>query len=209
MDADVLTDRRVRNAVAQFVPVKASFPEGKDAFTKYRVLGTPIIYVVDADGEVVGHVSGPLDPGLLVKLLDEIRRLAKPAPPAGKPTVDDALRLAYRFKLDEAKSIFAALEKDRGVASRDLAHVAMTLGQAQLFKMKFADADTSFQRGLELALDPMQRSAIMSGLASTLMMTRKNDRAKAVFEAIAREPKFPAIDRWCAEYQLGVLNPKG
>lgn len=208
MDAEVLTDPRVQSAVAQFVPVKVSFPEGKDAFMKYRVIGTPVIYVVDPEGAVVGHISGPLDPALLVTLLDEIRRLAKPAPAIAKPTVDGALRLAYRFKTEEAKAMFPALQKDRSVASRDLAHVAFTIGQAAMFGMKYADAATWFEKGLDFAIEPMQRSALMSGLASVLMSS-KGDRAKALFEAIAREPKFPAIDRWCAEYQLGVLGGKG
>lgn len=75
LDRETYSDRRVREALREFVPIKVNAEKGgRSVAEKYGVHGFPTILFVAADGRVVRKVQGYVDADELLRILASMRK---------------------------------------------------------------------------------------------------------------------------------------
>ncbi len=216
MDSDVYTNKKVVDAVGKFVPVKVQPAYNAELAKKYKLIGTPIMYILDENEKIWGHISGPVDPDYFIKLLNEIAELKRDvqkikSDAERKGDVESLARLAlsqaYQCDLDAAKATFGkAVEKSKGSKNDLAAHAGMVLGQAMAFQGRLRESEPFFSKAHELVKDSVETSMIRSWLGSYYMILGKKDEAIKYFDMVVRMKGSTEIDRWCADYQLRILR---
>jgi thiol:disulfide interchange protein len=77
LDRETYSDRRVREALRDFVPIKINAEKGgRSVAEKYGVEGFPTILFVAADGRVVRKVQGYVDADEMLRILASMRKPA-------------------------------------------------------------------------------------------------------------------------------------
>lgn len=216
MDTDVYTDKSVVQALAQFVPLKVQPNQAPELVKKFRILGTPMIYIVDADEKVWGHLNAPVEPFYFNRLVKEIAQLKKDYPKylrmKEKEHTAESLSLlattqAYQLNLEAASATLdKAITLNNRKLNDTLAHAAFIVAQGYLFATKIKQCEPIYKIAQEYVVDSVELSAIRSSLGAIYMITGKRMAAIRYFELVLRTPGATIIDRWCAEYQLGILK---
>ena len=90
MDRSVLPDKRVREALEAFIPVRVEIDSQMDVAARFGIFGAPTYAVIDAAGSVLAGCEGYQPVDQFIKFL--AYGLQAPSPdtaPAGPPPPDD------------------------------------------------------------------------------------------------------------------------
>jgi|GEM_PF-4123802 len=209
---EVCSDSRVIKSSKRFVSFRSELKATQTTSRGYAVSSTPILYFVDSDGNVQGHLLGLFDPDFFVKWSDAVGDVWKKHDSLvfrsrGRLSDRDSGRLAFSYALrletEKAKSLLAVLPGNLRLEEIEYAWIA--LAQAYTIKRDEASAVDSWARLEALSRSPEFRGLAKYGMAVLWMPTRPKD-ALAKFKEVDGMAEVPAMTKWCAEYQMKLLE---
>lgn len=212
VSTDVMTAPIVAKVAEKFVPVAADMSKDLSLSHRYKSPGRPVIYFVDGEGAVRGHVFGPLEPSLFVRLAEAIddvwrRHDALEFRAKGRPTDTDRAKLGFSFAMrldrDRAMGNLAEISTRFRFSELELAWTA--LAQAEMIAGRSDRSVEAWLKLESLTRDPLLKSAARLG-AGMAWKTDRPKEAMAKFKLVASSPDTAAIDRWIAETLLAQME---
>jgi len=88
MEAEVLPDDRVHQALAEWIPVRLDMTRERELANRYRVTGAPTFVALSPGGEAIGRIEGYQPPERFAEFLNRARSAASARPLTGKPADD-------------------------------------------------------------------------------------------------------------------------
>lgn len=197
MQMEAFQDAALAKKLASFVPVRVD--PTKDTFTtsQYRVKQHPIILVLEPQGQVRGHIVGPIDAETLAKELDRINRLNRSfsglsvratSGNASRTELEDAaIAYALRFDLEESRGVMEFM-RERGISAPAMA----SLAQAYMLRGGTRAAAEWYSQALSGLRDPAQRAYAKVRLAGLLETTDMKQTLKLLDE-VSSDAKAPEV----------------
>ena len=207
MEEDVFPDPLTIKATERFVPYRLDSTKDAALIKKLHPIGTPIFYFIDADENVIGHMFGPIAPEFYDRWTRVVAESAKRRSTGKVATEKPILKVidaAFALDLPTAMTALSKCNlKEEDASVRDEA--LMALAQAQLLNNQVDASLKTWQALIKLTKDAYMKSNALSNHASMQMMSNP-EKSYSEFKSVSDNKSYPEIDRWCAAYQMKILE---